>query len=161
MTTTRSRSSSSTRARRGFSRSSWTRRACAPSGPRSACPPTHVAVVANAFTLRAINVTDRDSFLFSDNLVDEAKRLGWDTSVRGENVDFTRVFAGAEAGHKYASGRRMWMALSLLSALPADALPAEYGELVSDAPYPVSAPGRTNITIEDLFATMVTHERTH
>lgn len=114
-------------------------------------PPHHVAVVANAFTIRAVALDDEENFLYSTTLLEEARILGWSPS---EPLCFTRIFSGPEPGHKYASGRRMWAALSLLSSLSAEQLPPSYGELVSDAPYPATAPGKGNLTRQSVARVM-------
>ena len=102
-------------------------------------PDTHVGVVANAFTVRAIDFADAHAFLYSSNMIDVAIATGrW---AEGVPFDFTRIFAAAEPGHKFASGRRMWAAYRKLADPAAAArLPFEYAEYVSAAPYPATLP---------------------
>jgi dipeptidase/putative Mn2+ efflux pump MntP len=99
-------------------------------------PDDHVAVVANAFTIRLVDFDDHSSFLYSANIRSVALRQGFWSPV--EPFDFCKVFSGEEPGHKYASGRRMWYAYSLLA--PSVALPSEYSNLIADAPYPTTLP---------------------
>jgi dipeptidase len=157
-------------------------------------PDSHVAVVANSFTIRGLdfgsagtrtrgsggiimnntrdstttthdaaalrnNNTDaagrlacRGDFLCSHSLFDVATRAGrWHPSL--PTFDFTRIFAGAEPGHKYASGRRMWYALGVLA--PNATLPSTYGEYVSDAPYPTTVPTEAgSVRLADFFHIM-------
>ena len=99
----------------------------------------------NTFVLRDIDLSDAASsgerFLHSKSLTQAAEATGlW---REGEPLDFTRVFGGGEYGSKYYAGRRVWRALSLLgSPEAAAALPAEYGDFESDAPYPPWVPSR-------------------
>mmetsp|Transcript_37652 Transcript_37652/g.100045 ORF Transcript_37652/g.100045 Transcript_37652/m.100045 type:complete len:331 (+) Transcript_37652:765-1757(+) len=73
---------------------------------------------------------------------------------RGVPFDFTRIFAGPEPGHKYASGRRMWAAYRLLAdAEDAAALSPWYKEYVSSAPYPATLPA-TNVSAAAIRAAM-------
>lgn len=99
-------------------------------------PDTHVAIIANAFNIHVIDTAehgDRNGdFLYSANLKSEARKLGW---TDGRPLDFTRIFSGPELGHKYASGRRMWMGFELLTGTK---LNPHYTELISDAPYPTT-----------------------
>ena len=92
-------------------------------------PDDHMAVVANCFTIRDVTLNDTQTFLFSSNLQDEAKRLGW---TPAPTLDFTLLFSKGEYGHKYYSGRREWYAFLKLGDTP---LPANYTDLVASKPY--------------------------
>ena len=100
-------------------------------------PDGHVTALPNTFTIRGIDLEDGANFLYSQSLVGAAEAVGgWRA---GEALDFTKVFGAGEYGSKYYSGRRVWRALTLLgSPEVAASLPAEYGDLHADAPYPPS-----------------------
>ncbi|CAM9128024.1 unnamed protein product, partial [Ectocarpus fasciculatus] len=99
-------------------------------------PDDSVAVVANMFIIREVNLSDTTNFLGSASMWDIALAEGlW---KEGEPMDFTATFSDGEYAHKYYSGRRMWGAYRLLS--PETDLSPEYGNLKSDAPYPFAAP---------------------
>ena len=99
-------------------------------------PDGHVGVVANSFTVRAVDFDDEAGFLAASSLRDVATRTGrW---APGVPFDFTRIFAGAEPGHKYSAGRRMWRAYQLLAPAAAAALSPTYKEYVSSRPYPAT-----------------------
>jgi len=98
----------------------------------------HVAVVANMWIIREVNLTDDTNFLYSKNLLDVALRsTSW---TRGTAFDFTLLFSKPE-GRKYVSGRRMWRVLDVLTDV---SFPMTYGDLVRDAPYPATAPARAS-----------------
>lgn len=100
-------------------------------------PDRHVGVVANSFSVREVSVHEPHAFLYSTNLFAAASATGrW---LAGP-LDFTRVFAGPEPGHKYVSGRRMWRAYSLLAPVAAARLPETYPDYVGSRPYPATVP---------------------
>ncbi|EQC35135.1 hypothetical protein SDRG_07368 [Saprolegnia diclina VS20] len=101
-------------------------------------PNDHIAVVANQFTLRTLNLSDQTSFLASTNVEDVAIRAGlYDPSVDGE-FDWTAAYAyrrdGFSAPNHYYATRRMWRVLTL--ANPSIELSPTTDMLATD--YPVS-----------------------
>ncbi len=91
-------------------------------------PDTHVAVVANMFVIRLVNLSDTFNFLGSANMftIAQQKRL-WNSSVP---FDWTAIYSAGEYGHRYYSGRRMWRFLSLATE---STLPDTYDNL-KDSP---------------------------
>lgn len=99
-------------------------------------PDDHVAVVANMFSVRDVDLEDIHNFQGRADMWDIAKADGlWDDKV---GKDWTGTFSDGEYAHKYYSGRRMWGVFRLLA--PKTLLPAEYGNLKEDQPYPFSVP---------------------
>jgi dipeptidase len=97
-------------------------------------PSDHVAVVANMFVIREINLTSSNDYMYSKNLLDVAERsTSWTRDQK--TLDFTALFSGPE-GRKYVSGRRMWIVLSTLSV---ETFSSEYDDYVLNAPYPATA----------------------
>jgi dipeptidase len=114
-------------------------------------PDSHVGVVANAFTVRVVDLNDSHAFLYSKTMVDVALATGrW---RRDLPFDFTRIFSGPELGHKYASGRRMWAAFRALAPAASVSLSPTYTEFVSASHYPATLPA-TNVSAGMLRATM-------
>ncbi|OQS05700.1 peptidase [Thraustotheca clavata] len=73
-------------------------------------PSNHIAVIANAFVIHAVNLTDSDSFLGSSNLYDVAKRNNfWDGKTM---FDFTKVY-GHPPSDPWYSTRRQWRVFTL------------------------------------------------
>lgn len=114
-------------------------------------PSNHIAVVANAFTIRTIDFHSPNDFFYSSNIKSEAVQLGWNPSME---FDFTRIFSGNEMGHKYASGRRMWIIYSLLGDAPN--ISPTYTEFVSSKPYLATVPIRKSkkISLFDMMQMM-------
>jgi hypothetical protein len=95
-----------------------------------------VAIVANMFTVRAVNLSDSFNFLGSPNMLTIAEKHGrWDPS-RGL-LDFTATFSFGEYAHKYYSGRRMWGGYRLMTDVE---LPDTYGNLTTDLVYNTTIP---------------------
>jgi dipeptidase len=91
-------------------------------------PDTHVAVVANMFVIRHVNLSDSYSFLGSANIFTIAEQKGlWNASVP---FDWTFIYSGGEYGHRYYSGRRIWRFLSLATE---SSLPDTYDNLKDTA----------------------------
>jgi dipeptidase len=95
-------------------------------------PDDSVAVVANMFSIREVNLTDTDNFLGREDMWEIAIEQG--LYKEGDPKDFTKTFSDGEYSHKYYSGRRMWGVFRLLSA--SANLPADYDNLKDDEPYP-------------------------
>ena len=113
-------------------------------------PDDEVAVVMNMFVIREVNSTDEDNFAHSDNMIPVARKHGlWDPDADGP-FDFTRAYSAGEYAHKYYSGRRLWGAFRLVDEN--NPLPAQYGDLRVDAPYPFSVKPSKPVTAKSLFA---------
>lgn len=113
-------------------------------------PDNSVAVVANMFSIRVMNMSDTANFLGRRDMWELAQREG--LYKAGEPKDFTATFSDGEYAHKYYSGRRMWGVFRLLA--PSTHLPAEYGNLKTDAPYPFSVPVDRKVTPADAMAVL-------
>lgn len=99
-------------------------------------PDDHVAIVANMFTVRAVNLSDSFNFLGSPNMLTIAEKHGrWDPSQG--LLDFTATFSFGEYAHKYYSGRRMWGGYRLMTDVQ---LPDTYGNLTTDLVYNTTIP---------------------
>ncbi|OQS00561.1 peptidase [Achlya hypogyna] len=107
-------------------------------------PSSHVAAVANAFVIHAVDLADTDNFLSSDNLLDVARRTGlWDDRTP---FDFTRVFAKPPSNPWYST-RRQWRVLTLANPeLPLPPTTDAYG-----SNYPMSAPTGALLSPHDLM----------
>ena len=125
-------------------------------------PDSHIAVVANMFTIREVDLSDSHTFLGSGNMHAVAKEYAlWD----GKGLlDFTRAFSGGEYLSKYYSGRRMWDGYRRFK--PSLKLPEEYGSLryddVADNPwgrsvYPFSVEVDRKLSTADIFAAHRSH----
>lgn len=111
-------------------------------------PDDSVAVVANMFSIREVNLSDSFNFLGRKDMWEIAEAQG--LYKAGDPKDFTLTFSDGEYAHKYYSGRRMWGVFNLFS--PSANLSAIYGNLKNDAPYPFSVPVDFKVTPKDMMA---------
>lgn len=113
-------------------------------------PDDSVAVVANMFSIREVNLEDGANYLGRNDMWQIAEKHGL---YHPDNPkDFTATFSDGEYAHKYYSGRRMWGVFRLFS--PSANLPAEYGNLKNDAPYPFAVAVDTPVTPQDMMTVM-------
>ena len=111
-------------------------------------PDDHIAIVANMFTVRAVNLSDSFNFLGSPNMLTIAEKHGrWDPSQG--LLDFTATFSFGEYAHKYYSGRRMWGGYRLMTDVE---LPDSYDNLTTDHVYNTTIPVRAPLYFLQSYA---------
>ena len=101
-------------------------------------PDDSVAIVANMFVIREVDLEDTENFMGRKDMFDIAEAEGlWQ---KGQPKDFTKTFSDGEYAYHTYSGRRIWRAFHLLAPKAADAaqLGPYYNNLKMDAPYPFS-----------------------
>jgi dipeptidase len=101
-------------------------------------PDNHIAVNANASTIKHIDLKNKDFFMASDNIYDVAKENGW---FMGEKEDFQFCYAYApHSRESVASRRREWRTYDLLApSLHLDP---------NDKDYPFSVKPDTLVTLD-------------
>ena len=113
-------------------------------------PDDSVAVVANMFSIREMDLSDSANFLGRKDMWELAESEGLYT--KGDPKDFTATFSDGEYAHKYYSGRRMW---GIFNKLAPDAqLPADYVNLKDGAPYPFAVKVSKPVGAQDVMAAM-------
>jgi dipeptidase len=113
-------------------------------------PDDSVAVVANMFSIREVDLSDTANFLGRKDMWELAIEYG--LYKEDDPKDFTKTFSDGEYAHKYYSGRRMWGVFNLLSH--SQKLPAEYNNLKDDAPYPFAVSVDFLVTPKDIMTVM-------
>jgi len=117
-------------------------------------PDDHIAVVANMFSIREVDLTDSHTFLGSDNMFDIAKKFKlWDGKGK---LDFTGAFSGGEYGSKYYTGRRVWDGYRHFAA-DWEKLPTEYDDLKRDKVLPFSMKVAKPLTVHDMIKASRSH----
>lgn len=116
-------------------------------------PSDHVVAVGNSFTIRKLDLSDTENFLYSPGVTELAEEKGWGRPVNGI-FDFFGAYGyqpppGGNPGDvpnvdkvlSFYSGRRMWRIFSLLSPAEGAKLDPNKGNLPKTKdPYPPSVP---------------------
>lgn len=104
-------------------------------------PDDHIAVNANASTIKEIDLKNKDYFIASDNVYSYAKEQGWWNE--GETFRFCDVYA-PESRKSVASRRREWRIFDLLApSLKLDP---------NSENYPFSVKPDKQVAVEDMIA---------
>ncbi|KAF0682890.1 Aste57867_25025 [Aphanomyces stellatus] len=122
-------------------------------------PDGHVTAIANAFTIREMNLTDTDNFLASSNVVSFAESMGWYTP--GTPFDFAKAYAWDDLSvvpgkilPLYA-GRRVWRIYDTFA--PSLQLDARLGFQVNFTTYPFSVPVDAPVSLSKVVELMGDH----
>lgn len=109
-------------------------------------PEGEATIVPNTFVIRDIDPSDKDNYMFSPNMFEVAKKLGWWDGH--STFDFTAVYSPGEYLHPYYSGRRVWRALSLFA--PSLNLDPKLGVNATKKTYPFSVKPDHLLTVHDV-----------
>lgn len=112
-------------------------------------PKGHITVVANTFTIGAVDFSDKDNYLYSANLITQAMENNFWQPTWGP-FDFSAIY-GEEALFDIYCSRRMWRIFSLV----APSLNLSPNASVAELPFSV-APERT-LNKHDLFTIQRDH----
>lgn len=110
-------------------------------------PDNQVAVVPNAYTIRDIDLSDKDNCLGSADLVDHARREGWFNPEQDKVFDFAAAYSRIPLARSRGNYLRQRRAIQLLG-----------GDSKSPDPeYPFAFAPRRKIRVSDLFALLRDH----
>jgi dipeptidase len=78
-------------------------------------PDDEVAMVANTYTIRAVNLQNKANFLASADIVDYAKSRGWYNAQTDGPFDFAKVYANPKAATHPNNIGRQWSGLTCIA----------------------------------------------
>jgi dipeptidase len=78
-------------------------------------PDNEVAMVANTYTIRNVDLKDERNFLASKDIVDYAKSRGWCDPVANRSFDFAAVYANPKAASHPNNIGRQWSGLKCIT----------------------------------------------
>lgn len=114
-------------------------------------PDTDIAVAANVFMIRKIYPNDNETFIFSGNIYDIAKRHGlWNPERDGPQLDFSKAFTKSQVPSRssYVTGRT-WRIFTLANPDLLGNLDPHANELLDG--YPFSVTPKAKLSRDDLF----------
>ncbi len=77
-----------------------------------------VAMVANTFTVHRVDLSDRDNFLASDDIIKYAVSRGWYNPQQDGPFDFANVYANPRSASDISNFGRQWSGLQYVTARP-------------------------------------------
>jgi dipeptidase len=110
-------------------------------------PDNEVAVIANRYTITAVDLNDAKNFLGSADIVEYAASRGWYDAQRDGAFNFAKVYSDASNYADMRSVMRQWRGTSLLAAKSA--------KLEADLPF--SFKPRHAVRLNDLFKVLRDH----
>ncbi|MBN2182891.1 MAG: C69 family dipeptidase [Sedimentisphaerales bacterium] len=80
-------------------------------------PDDEVAMVANTYTIRQVDLSDSDNFLGSKNIIDYAVYRGWYNPKEGKPFDFSAAYANPMSASSFSNFGRQWTGFRYISAV--------------------------------------------
>jgi len=77
-----------------------------------------IAMVANTYTIRRVDLSDTNRFLASDDIIKYAVERGWYDPKENKPFDFAAVYANPKAASKPSNSGRQWAGLQYVAEKP-------------------------------------------
>jgi len=74
-------------------------------------PDNQVAMIANTYTIHRVDLSDKDNFLGSDDIIEYAISRGWHNPEKDGPFDFAAAYADADAASSLYNFGRQWAGL--------------------------------------------------
>jgi dipeptidase len=110
-------------------------------------PDNEVAVIANRYTIGAVDLDDKENFQGSPDIVEYAERRGWYNPLKDGGFDFARAYSDPGNYADMWNIMRQWRGADLLAARP-----PRLGD-----PLPFSFKPRRDVRLADLFKVLRDH----
>jgi len=118
-------------------------------------PDGYIAAHANQSRIRKVNWRDKKNWLWSDDVVDFAKEMGW-YKGRKKNFSFQEAYAPVTPRSLLLCESRVWSIYN--RAAPSQQFSADYWRCVEGAePYPLFIKPDKKVTIQDMIALLRDH----
>lgn len=111
-----------------------------------------VAIISNTFSIREVDLNDRENYIASPDLIDYAIERGWYDPEEEGDFDFAKAYADPEYHTANSNNHRQWiMAKALNPSFPVSLEEAETGEM------PVAFKPAKKIAVEDMMDVLRNH----
>lgn len=120
-------------------------------------PDDHVAVVANGFVIRHLNLSDNANYLASPNIASLAREMGWWNPETDGEFDFTAAYGMTPPGPLFPlyTGRRIWRVFDLIA--PSLHLDSTLGSHPAIPTYPFSVRPDLKINARQVMNILMDH----
>jgi dipeptidase len=81
-------------------------------------PDNQVAMIANTYTIHQVDLSDRDNFLASKDIIKYAVSRGWYKPEKDGPFDFARAYANPKSASSLSNFGRQWSGISYVVAKP-------------------------------------------
>ena len=111
-----------------------------------------VAIIANTFSIREVDMDDKENFICSPALIDYAIKRGWYDPSGGETFDFAKAYAPRRSHCNPVNTHRQWyMARRLNGNFPLTWQEAQKGKM------PAAVKPDRKLTLEDIMGIFRSH----
>jgi dipeptidase len=111
-----------------------------------------VAIIANTFSIREVDMDDKENFICSPGLIDYTVKRGWYDPSSGEKFDFAKAYAPQRSHRNPGNTHRQWyMAHRLNENFPITWQEAQTGVM------PVSVKPDRKLSLEDIMGIFRSH----
>ncbi len=111
-----------------------------------------IAIIANTFSIREVDMDDKENFICSPGLIDYAIKRGWYDPSTGEKFDFAKAYAPQSSHCNPVNTHRQWyMAKRLNGNFPISWQEAQTGIM------PVSVKPDRKLTLKDIMGIFRSH----
>jgi len=111
-----------------------------------------VAIIANTFSIREVDMGDKENFICSPGLIDYAIKRGWYDPSNGEKFDFAKAYAPQRSHCNPGNTHRQWyMAQRLNENFPITWQEAQTGVM------PASVKPDRKLSLEDIMGIFRSH----
>jgi dipeptidase len=111
-----------------------------------------IAIVSNTFSIREVDLNDRENFIASPDLIDYAIERGWYDPEKDGVFDFARTYSSEEAHLSNSNNHRQWIMARVFNPdFPVSLEEAEMGRM------PVSVKPNRKISVNDAMEMLRNH----
>ncbi|HKL38735.1 MAG TPA: C69 family dipeptidase, partial [Bacteroidales bacterium] len=111
-----------------------------------------IAIVSNTFSIREVDLNDRENYIASPDLIDYAVERGWYDPEKDGAFDFARAYATEEAHLSNSNNHRQWIMARVFNPdFPISLEEAELGRM------PVSVRPNRKISLQEAMEMLRNH----
>ena len=110
-------------------------------------PDDRIVVIANYYTIKKVDLSDKENFVGSADIIDYAVKRNWYDPGKGEKFDFAQVYSSPKSLESMVNILRQWRATNLLAKKNYEI----------DERFPFSFMPKRKVRLTDLFRVLRDH----